>query len=87
MARKLRQINESLIGYEPEGREFESLRAHHSYQIVAAEIPIAELGPLGPTVKLSPALLAARRRYSSSYDVEDRFAAQLVRLNGVGFLI
>ena len=30
MARKLRQINESLIGYEPEGREFESLRAHHS---------------------------------------------------------
>jgi hypothetical protein len=30
MARKLRRINESLIGYEPEGREFESLRAHHS---------------------------------------------------------
>ena len=30
MVRKLRQINESLIGYEPEGREFESLRAHHS---------------------------------------------------------
>jgi len=26
----LRQINESLIGDEPEGREFESLRAHHS---------------------------------------------------------
>ena len=24
MARKLRQINDSLIGYEPEGREFES---------------------------------------------------------------
>jgi hypothetical protein len=47
------------------------------------------LGPLGPTVKESPALLAARRRYSSSYDVEDRFAAQLVRLNGVAvrFLI
>ena len=31
MARKLRQINESLNGYEPEGREFESLRAHHLY--------------------------------------------------------
>ena len=30
LVRKLRQINESLIGYEPEGREFESLRAHHS---------------------------------------------------------
>ena len=29
-ARKLRQINESLGGYEPEGREFESLRARHS---------------------------------------------------------
>ena len=26
MVGKLRQINESLIGYEPEGREFESLR-------------------------------------------------------------
>jgi hypothetical protein len=25
MVRKLRQINESLIGYEPKGREFESL--------------------------------------------------------------
>src|SRR5713226_1269046 len=37
-------------GYEPEGREFESLRARHSFQVVAAEIPIAELGPLGPTV-------------------------------------
>jgi hypothetical protein len=32
------------FGYEPEGREFESLRAHHSYRTVAAEIPIAELG-------------------------------------------
>jgi hypothetical protein len=32
MVRKLRQINESLNGYEPEGREFESLRAHHSFQ-------------------------------------------------------
>ena len=53
-------------GYEPEGREFESLRAHHSYQIVAADFPIAELGPLGPTVKESPALLAADLRYSSS---------------------
>jgi hypothetical protein len=31
LVRKLRQINESLIGYEPEGREFESLRAHHSH--------------------------------------------------------
>jgi len=29
MARKSRQINEKLNGYEPEGREFESLRAHH----------------------------------------------------------
>jgi hypothetical protein len=64
MARKLRQINESLIGYEPEGRELESLRAHHSSQIVAADFPISELGPLGPTVKESPALFAARRRYT-----------------------
>jgi endogenous inhibitor of DNA gyrase (YacG/DUF329 family) len=29
MVRKLRQINESVDGYEPEGREFESLRARH----------------------------------------------------------
>ena len=29
MVRKLRRINEGLNGYEPEGREFESLRAHH----------------------------------------------------------
>ena len=43
MVRKLRQINESLIGYEPEGREFESLRAHHTY-LVVAEIPIAGVG-------------------------------------------
>jgi hypothetical protein len=31
MARKLRQINEKLNGYEPEGQEFESLRAHHFF--------------------------------------------------------
>ena len=53
-------------GYEPEGREFESLRAHHSFQALAEKFPISVLGPLGPTVKESPALLAARRRYSSS---------------------
>ena len=42
MARKLRQINESLNGYEPEGREFESLRAHHSLlslSITSANLP------------------------------------------------
>ena len=29
LARKLRQINENVDGYEPEGRGFESLRARH----------------------------------------------------------
>ena len=29
LARKLRQINEDVDGYEPEGRGFESLRASH----------------------------------------------------------
>ena len=33
LVRKLRQINESLNGYEPEGREFESLRARQTYPI------------------------------------------------------
>jgi hypothetical protein len=40
--RKLRQINESFIGYEPEGREFESLRAHHSYPVFPFVPPFAK---------------------------------------------
>jgi hypothetical protein len=31
-------------GYEPEGREFESLRAHHSFQAVTADSPTSSLG-------------------------------------------
>ena len=63
MVRKLLPINESVIGSEPEGRAFETLRAHHCYQAVAAKIPIAELGPLGPTVRLSPPLLDLNALY------------------------
>jgi hypothetical protein len=37
MARKLRQINKSLNGYEPEGRELESRRARHIPQTVASQ--------------------------------------------------
>ena len=33
MARKLRRINKELNGYEPEGREFESLRARHFFPL------------------------------------------------------
>ena len=40
MARKLRQINEKLNGYEPEDREFESLRAHHLL-LVLLKVPTA----------------------------------------------
>jgi hypothetical protein len=36
MARKLRWINQSLHGYEPEGREFESLRAHHFPRLLSS---------------------------------------------------
>jgi hypothetical protein len=30
-------------GYEPEGREFESLRAHHSFQLVTARTKILKI--------------------------------------------
>src|SRR6266699_3402612 len=53
-------------GYEPEGREFESLRARHSFHAVAKKFPTSGLGRLGPTSKFNPTLLASRRRYSSS---------------------
>src|SRR5438045_4156229 len=66
MVRKLHQINESVDGYEPEGREFESLRARHSFHAVAKKFPTSGLGRLGPTSKFNPTLLASRRRYSSS---------------------
>jgi hypothetical protein len=49
MARKLRQINDSLIGYEPEGREFESLRAHHSFNYLR---PLLETVPMAQCAML-----------------------------------
>jgi hypothetical protein len=49
MARKLRQINDSLIGYEPEGREFESLRAHHSFNYLR---PFLETVPMAQCAML-----------------------------------
>ena len=44
MVRKLHQINESVDGYEPEGREFESLRARHSTR-VSATYPLKTAPP------------------------------------------
>jgi hypothetical protein len=35
-ARKLRRVNESVDGYEPGGRTFESCWAHQSFQSVTA---------------------------------------------------
>src|SRR5205814_8297317 len=49
LLRKLRQTNETLIGYEPEGREFESLRARHSFHAVTKKFPTSVLGAMGAT--------------------------------------
>ena len=36
-------------GYEPEGREFESLRARHSFHAVTKKFPTSVLGAMGAT--------------------------------------
>ena len=35
LTRKLRRLNESVEGYEPGGRTFESCRAHQDFQILS----------------------------------------------------
>jgi hypothetical protein len=59
MVRKLRQINESLIGYEPEGREFESLRStilSHSFRFFLSS---QELGRSGTRRHHRPVIVLA----------------------------
>ena len=56
-------------GYEPEGREFESLRAHHPFQTLRDAASTDNLGPLSRTTSLAPAFAADSRRYSSSWSV------------------
>ena len=53
-------------GYEPEGREFESLRAHHSTQALTESGSTRNLGPLGPLTSFIPALDAASKYLDSA---------------------
>jgi hypothetical protein len=41
-------------GYEPEGREFESLRAHHSLSITCRESPNLSFGSIGSNIEIKP---------------------------------
>ena len=66
MARKSRRTNKSVYGYEPEGREFESLRARHSFQALREFVSTHNVDPSGPITSLGPTFFAASRRYSSS---------------------
>ena len=51
MIRNLRQIDEGLLGYEPRGRGFESLRARLSLTKTPVR-PVADVIPQGRTAKL-----------------------------------
>ena len=66
MARKSRRTNKSVYGYEPEGREFESLRARHSFHALREFVSTHNVDPSGPITSLGPTFFAASRRYSSS---------------------